>query len=134
MTDTADTVDTADAVSPAEARLIAELSNIDHQIGDLLKEKEAIQRVLIRIRQQKVKKTDVTRKNSFNRILIESRVVEILKYAKRPISTMQLYSAAKDVIYTLKENTFRSCLHRMKKSGLIVSKGRGDWAIPMPKG
>lgn len=118
-----------DQDSIVELRLLREVADIMQRISALQNEREALERVLVRVRARKIQKTDVTRKNSFKRIVVEDRVLEELAEATRPLSTDTLYRAAKEVVYGLKENTFRSCVHRMKDRGQITSPARGTWVM-----
>ena len=59
--------------------------------------------------------------------MVEARVLDALKNSPRSISTAKLYTEAQRANFELKENTFRTYLHRMKEKGLIVSVGRGVW-------
>ena len=115
-----------------EQRLHEELDEIDRKIGELVKEKESIRRILFRVRQETKFNIDVTRKNSFNRISVEHAIIEVLKISKKPVSTRKLAFNARSVVYNLNDSTFRSYLNRMKNRGLIVSKGSGVWALPEP--
>jgi hypothetical protein len=117
-----------------EERLIAEMADIERKIGELLKEKMSLQRILQRVRAESLVKVDVTRKNSYNKILVEHTIIETLKSSSKPLTTSKLSSGAKDVVYGLKDSTIRSYLFRMKERGLIVNKGVGLWTLPLPRG
>lgn len=115
-----------------EARLLAELSNINKQIADLTEERRVIERLLVRTRRDELAINDVTRKNSVGRLLVEQAVLGRLKKSLKPVKSRELFNAAKSADYELKESTFRSHLFRMKKRGLIAAeKGRfGEWTLP----
>jgi hypothetical protein len=117
--------------SSVERRLIAELTDLERKIGEMVRERESIQRILLRLRAQNavIRRTDVTRKNSGERILIETSILETIQNAKKAVPTHRLYSTAQSIVYHLKENTFRSHLHRMKKRGLIKNKRPGEWEM-----
>lgn len=115
-----------------ERRLHEELDQLDRKIGDLLKERESIRRILIRVRHETKLNVDITRKNSFNRISAEHAIIETLKASKKPVSTRRIAVNVRSVVYNLNDNTYRSYLSRMKARGLIVSKGSGVWALPEP--
>jgi len=122
MTDKADSV-------KLERRLVAEMADLEKKIGELLAEKISIQRILQRVRTEQLMNLDVTRKNSYNRILIEHTITEALKNSPKPLTTSKLYGEAKSAIYGLKDSTLRSYLFRMKERGLIHSKGSGHWTL-----
>ncbi|PQA87983.1 hypothetical protein [Hyphococcus luteus] len=114
-----------------EQRLLSELEEIRKQISALEAEHASIERLLVKLRRENVAKREVTRTNSIDRLLVETQVVEFLKESGRPVPTSKLYNYARVTVRELKENTFRSQLHRMKKRGLIYSpKGRrGEWKL-----
>jgi DNA-binding transcriptional ArsR family regulator len=113
-----------------EQKLVAELADIERKIGDLQQERAAVQRMLLRARQENLLNKDVTRKNSFNRILVEEKILEILREKNRFVRTSEIFKACQTVIYSLKDQTFRSYLHRLKERGLIEpSIGRGFWRL-----
>ena len=108
------------APSQAEAWLIAELSRVEKSMTDMENERAALQRLLFRIRGEQIVQTDVTRKNSFRRILIETKIVEILTSARKPVPSQMLLSGARAITHDLNNNTFRSYLLRLKKRGVII--------------
>jgi DNA-binding transcriptional ArsR family regulator len=111
-----------------EQQLVAELADIERKIGELEQERSAVQRMLLRARQENLLNRDVTRKNSFNRILVENKILETLEKSNKFVRTSELYSEAQRVVYSLKDQTFRSYLHRLKERGLIeASLNRGFW-------
>lgn len=70
------------------------------------------------------------RKNSVNRVLAENSVIELLQKEGRALSTSKLYRFARMANDDLKENTFRTYLHRMKNKGLICGAGHvGMWKL-----
>ena len=120
----------ARAVFPvnAEAALLEQLSDIERRISDLEDERAALQRLLARLRRQNVASQEVTRRNSFNRILVEKSILDRLSDSSKPVATPDLYRNAKNIVYSLNENTLRSHLHRMKKKGVIDhGPTRGTW-------
>ena len=119
-----------DELSYFEKRLTKELEAIEAQISELEGEKRALGRQLAKARAERTGLRFTTRKNSMNRVLAENSVLEKLRTATKPVSTNDLYLNALSTNYDLKQNTFRSYLHRMKKSGLIkTAKYVGHWAI-----
>lgn len=118
--------------STVEAKLFKQIEEIDHRLAELHAEKSALQRLLLKVRRENVAAHDVARKNSFNRILIENKILETLGDVGGTVSSRNLLRLARGVIYDLKESTFRSYLHRMKARGLIQPSGtsRGFWMLP----
>jgi hypothetical protein len=114
-----------------EARLHEEIAEVERKIRLLELERETLRRMLLKARQQNelIKRTDVTRKNSVNRVLVESSVLQSLTEASRPKRTGKLYDDARLIVGNLRENTFRTILHRMKKRNLIVPAGMGKWRV-----
>src|SRR5262249_31424364 len=119
-----------DADDVLERRLLAELAEIDRKIGELTVERDSIRRILFRVKSGRSMKVDVTRKNSYNRIIVEFTIIEALKSSERPLSVRRLLFDAKSVVYGLKDGTFRSYLTRMKARGLIVSLPGSNWSLP----
>lgn len=118
-----------DPSSYYERRLMREIETIDHRIKELSEEKLALRRQLIKARWENTAIKDVSRKNSGNRVMVEARVLDALKATKHSMSTAKLYPEALKANFELKENTFRTYLHRMKDKGLIVSVGRALWTL-----
>jgi hypothetical protein len=120
-----------DAVAEVEKKILQEIAERRRQIAGIQLEIDTYERMLIKSRQQQelIKRTDVTRKNSINRILVENSVVNTLKSSGRPRKTRSLYRDAALIVGTLKEGTFRTILHRMKNRGLITSISDGKWEI-----
>lgn len=125
----------ADSAAPLkkqlEDTLLLEIADKAKQIDNLLQEKSALERMLLRSREQNeiIKRTDVTRKNSVARILVEGSIIQSMQHSKNPIPAKTLYKAARFVVPALRENTFRSYLHRMKARGLVERLGQGMWRI-----
>jgi hypothetical protein len=117
------------ALKNLEATLVEEIADISTQIRDLMDQKAAAERLLFKARRQNefVKRSDVTRKNSVNRILVEGAIVQSIEKAKGSVSAWSLYNDARLMVPRLKENTFRSYLFRMKTRGLITPAGVGRW-------
>ena len=117
-----------------EERILADIADVSRQISDLTLEKSALERMLYKARQQNelIKRTDVTRKNSRNRVLVEGSILQSLKTANRAVRAGHLYADARFIIGNLRENTLRSILHRMKNRGTIVSASKGSWRLPAP--
>jgi repressor of nif and glnA expression len=113
-----------------ERRLMGEIEELERRIKDLTQEKLALKRQLMKARRKDISLKDVSRKNSANRVMIESRILEALSENSKACYTELLYKEALRVNFELKENTFRTYLHRMKEKGLIRSVGRGLWRLP----
>lgn len=110
-----------------EKRLQQEIQNINTQIRDLSNERSALERQLIKARQENAGVKDVSRLNSINRVMIERRIIEALS-EKSPLRSQDLFREAQKVTFDLKESTFRTHLHRLKNKGVIQNAGRfGIW-------
>jgi hypothetical protein len=109
---------------------LADLERIEREISALQKEKEYITRVLARARQQNADLKDVTRKNSINRVLIESAIIRIIGESRPPVSAKRLNKMLSEIRHNMPDVTLRSYLFRMKQKGLIASAGRGAWTLP----
>ena len=118
-----------DAQSYYERRLMRAIEETEGRIKELTHERDALRRQLMQARWENSALKDVSRKNSGNRVMIETRVVDTLKASSRAVSTAKLFAVAQRVNFELKENTFRTYLHRMKEKGMIVSVGRGVWKV-----
>lgn len=117
-----------------ETRLQREIEQIDLKIKELTEEKYALQRQLIKARRDISNLEDVNRKNSAARVMIERKVVEALTASGGPMHLSKLYGEAKVVDFKLKENTFRTHIHRFSQKGIIVPAGKpGMWKIAPKK-
>ncbi|MDA9439699.1 hypothetical protein XH98_11275 [Bradyrhizobium sp. CCBAU 51745] len=119
------------AASELEKRIRDEIAERQAKIRELQNEIHSFEQMLLKARRQNelVRRSDVSRKNSVGRVLIESSVLETLAQTGRVRGTRSLYQDARLIVGTLKEGTFRTTLHRMKNRGLIVSVGNGKWQI-----
>ena len=113
-----------------EDRLTKEIEEIEAKIKRL----EAAKRTLViqksKARAERAGLSFSTRKNSMNRVLAENAVIEALRKRAHSMSTAELYQEALVTNYRLKENTFRSYLHRMKNAGIIKTAGHvGRWVL-----
>jgi hypothetical protein len=113
-----------------EGHLLAQITAVDQEIAKLQAQRDTLRDLLFRARRENSTLRDVTRKNSFDRILIEGRIVNLLKAATKPVPTQRLWWAAQEVNPRLRSVTFRSHLHRLKGKGLIESAGHGSWSAP----
>jgi hypothetical protein len=125
----------APVILSVETELLRRLSEIEAHISDLESERKAIQRLIIKARNEGSANKDITRRNSLARILIENKILQTLDISENNTATIKiLYYAAKSVVPSLKGNTFRSHLHRMNKKGLIEPAHRGgSWRLPVTK-
>lgn len=112
-----------------ERRLQQEIESIELRLKELSAERDALKRQLIKARWENHHLRDVNRKNSATRVMVEQRVLDALEQANKPMSSNQLLAVARLANFELKENTFRTHLHRMKSKGMIKSVGRGLWRI-----
>lgn len=112
-----------------EKRLTREIEEIEARMKSLSEEKSALQRQLAKARADRTGIQSVTRKNSLNRVLAENSVIEYLKQ-KGTASTAQLYRNAQLTNFDLKETTFRTYLHRMKRKDMIkTARTVGRWEL-----
>ncbi len=116
--------------SAYELRLIRGIKDIRSKMMELAADQRALERQLMIARRENVYLNDVSRKNSANRVLVESRILEVLRAAPKAMTNTSLYKEARDANYDLTDNTFRTYLHRLKKRGVIESAGWGLWRIP----
>jgi superfamily II RNA helicase len=110
-----------------ERRLQQEIEAIELKLKELTAERDALRRQLIKARWENHHLRDVSRKNSASRVLVEQRVLAALEQTTKPMTSRQLFSVARLANFELKENTFRTHLHRMKSKGLIENVSRGRW-------
>lgn len=117
-----------------ERRLTRELEDIEARIRGLEDERLTLSRQLAKARAEREGLKFTTRKNSANRVLAENAVLQALRGNTKPCSTQELYRQARLTNFDLKETTFRSYLHRMKKRGDIQTAGHvGQWEIAKSK-
>src|SRR5689334_3863842 len=66
-----------------EATLLEEIADLSEKIRDLMLQKNSAERLLFKARQQSdlVRRSDVTRKNSVNRILVEGSIIQSIEKA-----------------------------------------------------
>ncbi len=110
-----------------ERRLQREIEEIELKLKELSAERDALRRQLIKARWDNHALRDVNRKNSASRVMVEQRVLAALEQAAKPMTSNQLFELARLANFELKENTFRTQLHRMKAKGLIENVSRGRW-------
>lgn len=112
-----------------ERRLMQAIEEVDARIKELQDEKTALMRQLRVARWESDSLKDVNRKNSGVRVMVERRVLDALRAAKKPVTSDALYKEALKANFELKDGTFRTHLHRMKAKGLLQSAGWGLWRI-----
>jgi len=114
-----------------EGAILAEIEDITARIRDLNNQKQSLEQVLVRARQKDalIQRTDVTRRNSVNRVLVEGAILKSLESAQKPVTVKSLLLDARLMVPTLLETTFRSHLFRMKARGMIEQAGFGKWKM-----
>lgn len=113
-----------------EDRLTKEIEEIEAQIKELEAAKHALMIQRSKARAERAGLSFSTRKNSMNRVLAENAILEALRGESRAMSSQELYREALVTNYKLKENTFRSYLHRMKNAGTIKTADHvGRWIL-----
>ena len=111
-------------MSDWKAKLEREIDEIDRRISELRDERDALVRIRSRAELYPNAASKVTRKNSFNRELIEGRVLVLLGELGRPAGSRELFDKIDKLhIKKLKPSTFRSYLARMKEKGLVSNDG-----------
>ncbi|WP_441268661.1 hypothetical protein AB7G19_29865 [Bradyrhizobium sp. 215_C5_N1_1] len=121
-----------DSDNVLERRLLLELKEIETKIGLLTQEKATLERLLLTVRRRNplTMRTDVTRKNSVRRVLVESVVVENLRNSKSGSrKTHELLREMQIVDPQMNPSTFRSTLHRMKARGIVANPRDGAWEL-----
>lgn len=118
-------------ISRYEKRLLLELEEIERRIRDLEVEKASIRRLLANARGRGEVARQVNRKNSVDRILVETIVVNALS-EQQPLKSRILYQKVLGAVLSMNDSTFRSHLHRLKEKGIIINhkKTRGLWRLP----
>lgn len=113
-----------------EAMILRQIKEIDQKIAELEQEKRVLNRTLLKARHAGAAKKDVNRKNSIERIIIETKIMEIIRSSKPHVSSASIYRQVKYVSPNLKDSTFRSHIHRLKQKGFIESSTKGYWRLP----
>jgi len=121
-----------DSPSYYERRLQQEIEAIELKLKELTAERDALKRQLIKARWENHHLRDVNRKNSASRVMVEQRVLSALEQATKSMTSSQLFEVGRLANFELKENTFRTQLHRMKEKGLIENVSRGRWRSVKP--
>lgn len=125
------TQDPTNQMSPLERALTQELSEVEARIKELQDEAAALRRQIGKAAAKRHGLEFASRKNSLNRVLAENSVIEALRDAQGPLSNDSLFKKARLTNTSLKPNTFRTYLHRMKLRGAILTARRaGEWKLP----
>lgn len=120
-----------DNISSLERLLTQELQTLEARIKELEDEASALRRQIAKASARRQGLGLVSRKNSLNRVLVETSVLDALRKAQRPLRTKDLYKKALETNPQLKENTFRTYLHRMKlKDVIFTARKAGEWRLP----
>lgn len=118
-------------MSPLERALTQELSEVEARIKELQDEAAALRRQIGKATANRQGFAFASRKNSLNRVLAENAVTQALREAGGPLSSDTLFSKARLTNPSLKPNTFRTYLHRMKLRGaLLTARRAGEWKLP----
>lgn len=113
-----------------ERKILVEIDDIDRRFEALRQERTALQRLLVSVRAKTVGMPDVTRKNSVNRIVIEEKILSVLRNSERSEPTKKLFREVLNTHPSVKAATFRSYLHRLQSRGLIEpALARGFWQM-----
>lgn len=116
------------AIRLYEARIQRDIQEIEREIIRLRDSKEVLQRLLMEARRRDGFRPPVKRRNSADRVMIETAIRRAL-YGKASVKSRDIYEEVKKVSSDIKHSTFRSYLHRMKEKGLILQHGRGAWKL-----
>lgn len=118
----------SDPDESAERRFLALLAEVNSKIAKLTAEKQTLERLIIRERENRVRRFDVTRKNSLDRILVEDKICEIITKRDTHVYGKYIFNEVASILPGMKGSTFRSHLHRLKDKGIIkMSNKRGFW-------
>ena len=115
-----------------EDRLQAEIVEISRKMALLAQEKQALERLLVKARTNRVAKTEAVRKSSAARLIVERLILDIIEASQgKPVRSNDIFKQVKMSEYQMKAATFRSYLHRMKERGLIQNphKRNGLWVL-----
>lgn len=115
-----------------EGHLLGQITSIEQELARLTLQRDTLRDLLVKVRRENVSLRDVTRKNSIDRVLIENRIMNILRAASKPVKSQRLWWAAQEISPRLRSTTFRSYLHRLKSKGLIQSETHGLWTVTKP--
>jgi hypothetical protein len=115
---------------PLERQILVAIDDIDRRVEALRTERATLQRLLVTTRKKTPGLPGTLRRNSADRIVIEEKVISLLREAERGMSGRTLFREIAYKQQNLKEATFRSYLHRMHTRGLIRPiLTRGFWQL-----
>jgi chorismate mutase len=120
--------------SSLSEQISLQIAEIDRQILELQRERQIHQRMMARALANDAAQTQVSRRNSVNRILVEKAILDLLRQApERTFSSSKISQAARGIIPSIKPATLRSYLHRLKSRGLIrpSHSHRGHWGLAL---
>jgi hypothetical protein len=103
-----------------EQALIDRLGDLERQIAELSRDHEATKRLLTKVRRESLDRHEVTRKDSFGRIVVENKIIEILRSHHRSMRGSDILRRLSNEYVDIKASTFRSYLRRMKEKGIVV--------------
>lgn len=110
--------------------LVRRLGEVQEAIAKLTAEKAALERLITHEAVGSPSSTAGARRNSTERLLVEQRVVELLRRARTPIYGRFLLKEIRSLLPGMKAATFRSHMHRMKAKGIVAPGGRdGFWVL-----
>lgn len=113
-----------------ERQILAEIETIEAYIKELTVKRDLLQAQLLGSRSIDMGISDVNRKNSAIRIMVESIVVDALKTSNGALRSAELLEISRKIDHDLKGSTFRTYLHRMKVKGIICQADRvGYWRL-----
>lgn len=115
-----------------EQSITERIVEIDRQFKKLDDERRQLKQLLEYKNFDKIEDAaSLEHKNSLTRVLVELRIIEMLTYYKRPLTTKELFDNINNhVVNGLKPATFRVYLHRMKIKNIIKLEGKvGVWAL-----
>lgn len=113
-----------------EERLVAEISAIDQRVSELMAEKAALTRQLLKAREQRTALRDVTRINSGQRVIVEQSILGFLEQRGRESSPTEILDyVRKTAVHDLNDNTLRTYLWRMREKGILTNPKRGSWTV-----
>jgi hypothetical protein len=116
-----------------ESQILAQLGELDRRIAHLVAERDALQRVYVKVHNQSVGANLGARRNSYDRLLVERTILAALNAAKKhSLTARALFREARAVSPGLKDATFRSYLHRLKERSIVIPVDgiRGYWKLP----
>jgi len=116
-----------------EKHLLSEIAKLERRQAETELELRTLQRLLLMARKRKISKTQVTRSNGIQRVMVEQTILDHLTSAgRRGLPSRQLYMAGQKTVSDLGRSTFASYLRRLQERGLIESPEYGLWRLTNP--